>query len=498
MTSPENKKLSFYKTIRGRVLLFVAMLSIYACALFIYSLDQKDILLQKINEIDALQETETVLVAADLAVFDAITQLLIVLEPVEKGEVLLGTHEHFNLLTQHYNKLSKLYPERAPSFFALISSLAKVVMSPSLDDLRVVKDNLKQHKLALNELIQANLASRQKLFKEYKKISDQAVNRLILLTLAGIFILVIISNLFFGKVAFDIKRVLEQIKDIVARKQCPPLATKRDDEIGVLIRGINELSTALDERDRQLHIERIDRSYFESVGAIEKLTTGLVHELGNPIAAIDGIAIEIERSREDLSPELQTNITLIKDYCDKLQLINNDLAYLATPTSKEYQLIDFNSIIRKTASLLHYDERWYGVDVELSLDSTLPAFYACDGKLRLLLNSILVNSLEAKIQDKHKVIIETSYIDDKICLMIKDNGIGMNDQVLAQACDAFFTTKDPSEHNGMGLFSCLSIVKAHKGNLYITSTPNQGTEVGITFVVTTSDDQHDEGEQFEP
>tara|TARA_R110001583_G_C5671699_1_gene411424 strand:- start:19267 stop:20778 length:1512 start_codon:yes stop_codon:yes gene_type:complete len=479
MNKPALKHLSFYQTIRGRVLLFVALLAIYASFLFIYSFHQKDILLDNISEIDVLQEAETVLVAADLAVFDAITQLLIVLDPVDKGAVLLGTHEHFNLLTEHYQKLSKLYPERAPSFFVLISSLAKVVMSPSLDDLRIVKHNLEQHKLELNSLIRINLASRQALFAEYKEVSDQAVTKLIILTLVGLILMIVFSNLFFGKVALDIKRVLNQITDIVARKQCPDLTTTREDEIGELIRGVNDLSMALNDRERQLHLERIDRSYFESVGAIEKLTTGLVHELGNPIAAISGIADELARDSEVLSSEQQDNISLIKDYCNKLQLINNDLAYLAAPTSKEFQLLDFNNVIGKMANLLHYDERWYGVDIQLSLAPTLPALNACDGQLKLLLNSLLVNSLEAKYQEIHQISIETSYQDNKITLLIHDNGCGMDQATLDRACTAFFTTKDPSEHSGMGLFSCLSIVKSHHGQLTLKSELNQGTEVRI-------------------
>ncbi len=492
------KHLSFNQTIRGRVLLFVALLALYAGFLFIYSFHQKDILLDNINQIDSLQEAETVLVAADLAVFDAITQLLIVLDPVDKGAVLLGTHEHFNLLTEHYQKLSKLYPERAPSFFALISSLAKVVMSPSLDDLRIVKYNLEQHKLELNSLIRTNLASRRALFVEYKKVSDQAVNKLILLTLTGLILMIIITNLFFGKVAFDIKRVLNQIKDIVARKERPALITNREDEIGELIRGVNDLSMALDDRERQLHLERIDRSYFESVGAIEKLTSGLVHELGNPIAAIGGIANELAIDTDILSYQQQANISLIKDYCHKLQLINNDLAYLAAPTSKEFQLLDLNSIIGKIANLLHYDERWYGVDIQLSLAPTLPALNASDGQLKLLLNSLLVNSLEAKYQETHRISIETSYQDNNIVLLMHDNGCGMDQVTLDSACTAFFTTKDPNEHSGMGLFSCLSIVKSHHGQLTLKSELNQGTEVRIIFSIEDSKgSQSEKGENSE-
>ena len=82
------KPIKFLLTVRGKVLLSLAFLAIYAASLFFYSLVQKEVLLEKINEIDNLQEAETVLLAADLAVFDAITQLLIMVDPTTREEVI--------------------------------------------------------------------------------------------------------------------------------------------------------------------------------------------------------------------------------------------------------------------------------------------------------------------------------------------------------------------------------------------------------------------------
>jgi two-component system, NtrC family, sensor kinase len=486
MINNAQDQIKFYNSISARALLFVTVLSIYVSSLFIYSFGQKEVLLNKIYEIDQLQEAETILMAADLAVFDAITQLLIVLDPLDRNKALAGTHQHFSLLTDHYTKLSEFYPERAPSFFALIGSLAKVVMSPSIEDLRTVKSNLERHKLELNDLIKTNQSKRKQLFTSYKEVSDRAVNNLIMLTLIGLVFITIISSLFFRAMGVDIKRLLIQITGIVARQQDKPLQTKRNDEIGRLIHGINNLSKALDVRDQQLLMERLGKSYYEKVGAIENLTSGLVHELGNPIAAIEGLVAEIERQKESLPQEVNDYISFIRSYNDKLQLINGDLAKIAVQTSSELQLLDVNEVISVAANLLHYDERWYGVNVELVLAPMLPAFYGSDGQLKLLLENLLNNSLEAKSSSSLKICIETMFVADEIVVSIKDNGIGMTDEILNKASTAFFTTKNSSIHSGMGLFSCLTILDSIRGRMSLTSQLNEWTEVRVFIPVNPS------------
>jgi len=476
-------------TIKRKVLLALGFLAIYATFLLVYSLGQKEILLGKINEIETLQEAETVLFAADLAVFDAITQLLIITDPAKRDDVLQDAHQHFNILTEHYKKLSLLYPTRAPSFYALIGSLAKVVMSPNMTDYIQVKINLENHQKELNSLILANQQARQKLFKSYKSISDIAVTRLVILALFALLFMIIISSVFFGKLAVDIKRVLVQIQSIVAREKNTKLSSTREDEIGMLIDGINEMSDALDLRDQQLYLERINRAYYDSSSAIEKLTAGLVHELGNPIAAICGVIDEIEFEQDRLPSLFHEKIHLVKQANEKLLLINTDIAKLASPINKNFEFLDFNDVVSHVANLLHYDERWYGVDIQLNLAPMLPAVFACDAQVRLLLNNLLTNSLEARFSSKHRVEIETLYVNENIYLIIKDNGVGMDNVTLENAFTAFYTTKDPSIHSGMGLFSCITVVNSHKGKMNYSSCPDKGTQIRISFPILTANKQ---------
>jgi PAS domain S-box-containing protein len=68
---------------------------------------------------------------------------------------------------------------------------------------------------------------------------------------------------------------------------------------------------------------------------------------------------------------------------------------------------------------------------------------------------------------------------DYVVLEVIDEGCGMTDQVLGQALDPFFTTKDVGQGTGLGLPMVLGIIQGHQGYLTLTSTPERGTCVGL-------------------
>jgi signal transduction histidine kinase/ActR/RegA family two-component response regulator len=68
---------------------------------------------------------------------------------------------------------------------------------------------------------------------------------------------------------------------------------------------------------------------------------------------------------------------------------------------------------------------------------------------------------------------------DYAVLEVVDSGCGMTAEVLSQALDPFFTTKDVGQGTGLGLPMVFGIVQAHQGHLTIDSAPGQGTRVAL-------------------
>ena len=68
-----------------------------------------------------------------------------------------------------------------------------------------------------------------------------------------------------------------------------------------------------------------------------------------------------------------------------------------------------------------------------------------------------------------------------ICLTFRDNGTGMDTQVLSRIFEPFFTTKAVGKGTGLGLSTVFGIVRQHHGWLEVESKPNQGTTFRMLF-----------------
>jgi two-component system sensor histidine kinase RegB len=82
--------------------------------------------------------------------------------------------------------------------------------------------------------------------------------------------------------------------------------------------------------------------------------------------------------------------------------------------------------------------------------------------------------LEASPQDAD-VRVATRTAGDTLVITIADRGCGMTPEVLARAGEPFFTTKEPGEGMGLGLFLTRNLLQRLGGNLTLESSPDVGT-----------------------
>ena len=100
--------------------------------------------------------------------------------------------------------------------------------------------------------------------------------------------------------------------------------------------------------------------------------------------------------------------------------------------------------------------------------------------------NLLQNACQA-LPDISRGIYLATYYDketDSIVCKLKDEGIGMSENVLKHGHrSVFFTTKRESGSTGLGLSISTKIINDHKGKLHFTSSPDKGTTVTITLPV---------------
>ena len=109
---------------------------------------------------------------------------------------------------------------------------------------------------------------------------------------------------------------------------------------------------------------------------------------------------------------------------------------------------------------------------------------------RVLLN--LYNNAFYAVMEKKKhqsegyeptVIVSTSQINGKVEIRIKDNGIGISQQVFDKIFQPFFTTKPTGQGTGLGLSISYDIVKAHGGEIKAYTEDGEFTEFVVQIPI---------------
>jgi signal transduction histidine kinase len=302
--------------------------------------------------------------------------------------------------------------------------------------------------------------------------------------LVGIAILGFAILRFLGRLSAELTAARLRAVDIVDGKVAPPAAPQ--DEVGQLSAVIDQLAAALAARRNELEIERRKRFHEEKMAAIGSLAAGVLTEIGNPIAAIDGFARAMKDGDaarlENGSGNGDEPADAILEQTARLLVVARQIEEFTAPRPLQRQLVDVNGVVEAALGFLRYDESMQSIRVELALDRQLPAVTGIPDRLVQLVMNLVGNAADAlagKPRGEARVSIATRRAADAVVLEVADNGTGMREEVRARAFEPFFSTKPHGQGTGLGLPLCNSIVGDHGGLIHVDSAPGRGTSVTI-------------------
>jgi two-component system NtrC family sensor kinase len=303
----------------------------------------------------------------------------------------------------------------------------------------------------------------------------------------GIALIGAVVVLFFARITSDLEALRLRAADIIAGRRRRPIPVTRPDEVGALTGAINELAAALEARERELELERRKGFHHEKMAAIGNLAAGVLTEIGNPIAAIDGFARSLRdelRGGRALDGDGAGRIDEILEQAARLTTIAHEISEISAPQPQQRQLVDLNAVVQNAIRLLHYDTRARAVGIVMDLDHQLPAIWGMAEKLSHLVMNLAGNAIDAMGDyraGEPGITITTTGKAGGIVLEVADRGEGMSDAVRSRAFEPFFSTKPAGQGTGLGLPLCQSIVAEHGGTIGLDSAPGRGTRVTVTF-----------------
>jgi len=270
-------------------------------------------------------------------------------------------------------------------------------------------------------------------------------------------------------------------------------ASPRLTDSGVFIGYIATFLDITDKKRSEYKLEEM-RSisyHHEKMVEIGTLSAGIIHEVGNPVAAVYGLTQAIlDASEEGLSESLlghqaREDVIAIMEQIERLMTITNEvMSFVAVSDGADDQIFDMNELVKTCCRLINYDIKMKNIELNFELEQQASVLGVNKDHIMQILLNLLSNAAHACIDIKEPSIKVKTCRDGEIFVVsIEDNGCGMAAEVASRAAEPFYTTKPIGQGTGLGLAMCKTLVEQHQGQLKIESKLGQGTRVEVVLPI---------------
>lgn len=247
----------------------------------------------------------------------------------------------------------------------------------------------------------------------------------------------------------------------------------------IAIRKAMKYSAELEENISELKNTNIELEEFKSVEkftATGRISRTIAHEVRNPLT---NITLAAEQLHENIpnSPDTTVLLDMITRNANRINQLVSELLNATRFAHLEFQKADATRLLEETLELAKDRIELNHIQVVKNY-SEEPCKVSVDiEKIKLALLNIIVNAIEAMEKNKGVLTLKTKTQGNKCFIEIRDNGKGMEDDVLQNLFEPYFTGK--LKGNGLGLTNTQNIILNHKGTIKVYSKP----EHGATFII---------------
>jgi signal transduction histidine kinase len=228
------------------------------------------------------------------------------------------------------------------------------------------------------------------------------------------------------------------------------------------------------EAERAVLQERENRRQHDRLSSLATLAAGIAHEINNPIGTIL-LAAEMGMASEKHVPQALTSIIADAKRCG--DIVRNVLSFARGETI-ERAPTELNAIVETACASVAGYLSSRNCSLDLSLATDLPTVEINSRGIGQVLENLLRNAADAS-DAGDTIDVRTIGSGDLVRIRVRDQGAGIDPDILPRICEPFYTTRRNLGGTGLGLSIAHGIVADHQGSLRFESNPGEGTTVTV-------------------
>ena len=280
-----------------------------------------------------------------------------------------------------------------------------------------------------------------------------------------------VLNRYFLKPIKNLVNYTNVIKDKSKDKVNIEFIKKRNDELGILSKSLDEMTNELNKR----------------ITNAENFSTDLVHEIRNPLASLKSASEII--SETDNKEQRNKLINIVSHDVERIERLITDYSQMlkdeAAISSEKMRKLDLRAITKSVVDDFNgiYNSK-RGISIKLKSNGSKELLIlGIENRIEQIIANLLENSISFS-KDNQNINVELSKEKNGVInLKVIDQGEGLKEKDTNKIFNRFYSNRPEKfgKHSGLGLNIVKNLVELHSGNISATNNKDKGAKIEINF-----------------
>lgn len=256
------------------------------------------------------------------------------------------------------------------------------------------------------------------------------------------------------------------------------VGTESSDEIVLLGKSFNRMIERIRQSNRELQQthEKLHRS--QKLASLGILASGVAHEINNPLGGMFNCIEMLGRMGRD-EEFRQRYLRLLKDGLNRIENTVGKLLWMSRKEEKNIQRVTVEEALDDMHGFVEYRMKNGNIDYNARVQNGVAVMIDPYDLQQILIN-VIINAIQS-MQRGGSLSVNAYGHNSNVMLEISDTGMGIDKEDLHHIFDPFYTTKNPGEGTGLGLWLTYEIVKHYGGDITVVSRKGHGTTFTIVL-----------------